>query len=376
MYLFYYRTIIIYIGIWILWVILRANNQFFKNKKPNSLLLFCGIFFFLGLSLYLYLPFIHPNELDSSHSDSLTNIVNDIKSYFNITSSTTPAYSWGNTATFSGWIHHVLRKDYGTLQLFPERETVHLTTFDFLLSNLKVFLQQPEYNINIYGLFILGLLKQVKMIRKRGILEIGTILLISLFVYLFGFFALCNIPVNQNPILKGIFERFFQQANIIVFVFVTQGLSVIELIILSIISFFSHKRIDRIIIQISLLVILVSIVWIHLQASHPEYMQFPNNSPNCSKNVYHYWTEDVLTSLPKNSILLLYGDLETNIIHYYQHRWNIRPDITLLSIIHLSYPWWETGNYKSKYNDIHFPGSVLATGCSPNLDEGGKIFIF
>merc|ERR1711879_241810 len=113
----------------------------------------------------------------------------------------------------------------------------------------------------------------------------------------------------------------------------------------------------------------MSVVCTHIQVSHPEYIHFtPTIEP--SRNVFHTWAENVLDPLPENSIVLLFGDLETNIIHYYQHRWKLRPDVTVISLNHMSYPWWHSGNYKHSYKDVLFPGTTLATKCKPHMDRG------
>lgn len=187
-------------------------------------------------------------------------------------------------------------------------------------------------------------------------------------MYLFGFFSLCNIPL-QEDILRGIFARFFQQANMIVYIFVALGISIFEKLILWIVFVIAKQRIDRIIVQLSLFVIFMSVFCFHVQVSHPEYLHFtPTTEP--TKSVYHIWAENVLHPLPNDSILLLFGDLETNIMHYYQYRWNIRPDVQLISVNHLSYSWWDEGVYKKLYPNCNFPGKNLAISCTKNIDKG------
>jgi hypothetical protein len=60
-----------------------------------------------------------------------------------------------------------------------------------------------------------------------------------------------------------------------------------------------------------------------------------------------------LAVAPKNALVLLNGDLETNIPMYYHYCEGFRKDLTLLSMNHLTYDWFE--DYKALYATVTFP---------------------
>src|SRR5262245_38394379 len=67
--------------------------------------------------------------------------------------------------------------------------------------------------------------------------------------------------------------------------------------------------------------------------------------------------KEILSNAPNNAILLLNGDLETNIAMYYHYCEAWRPDLTLLSMTHMTYEWFHRyiPNY---YNTVVFPGAL------------------
>ena len=83
------HTIVLFVVPLVLWMFLLQRRRF--TQSP-ALLLWHGVLFLLGFSFYLYLP--------------IAAVLNP-----------TPG-SWGDVTTWSGFIHHFLRRDYGTFQLF------------------------------------------------------------------------------------------------------------------------------------------------------------------------------------------------------------------------------------------------------------------
>ena len=49
----------------------------------------------------------------------------------------------------------------------------------------------------------------------------------SFLIYITLFFWLCNLPLDAKPLFRGVFERFFQQPNVIVFIWLGIGCSVL-----------------------------------------------------------------------------------------------------------------------------------------------------
>jgi 4-amino-4-deoxy-L-arabinose transferase-like glycosyltransferase len=83
------HTIILFVVPLVLWMLFLQRRRFIESP---SKLIWHGVVILVGFSFYLYLPIaasLHPT-----------------------------AGSWGDVTTVGGFLHHFLRKDYGTFQLF------------------------------------------------------------------------------------------------------------------------------------------------------------------------------------------------------------------------------------------------------------------
>lgn len=83
------HTIILYIIPLVLWILFVCRKVIYHHP---SALVYLSVSFLVGLSFYLYLP--------------ISAIYNEIPG------------SWGHVTDISGLLHHILRRDYGTFQLF------------------------------------------------------------------------------------------------------------------------------------------------------------------------------------------------------------------------------------------------------------------
>lgn len=218
--------------------------QFHKEKLLNlNIFIKAFCLFLLGLSVYLYLP---------------------------ISASFNPEINWGNPSTFSGFLSHVLREQYGkvTRQVYSFSLTI-----DQIYAYLKIIVK--EFTIPILILAIPGLIKFKK---EKKIFII--ILLIFLFTSL-GFIILNNFEVTVRTL--EIVDVFFIQSFLIFSIFIFYG-------IYTIILKFP---------KIKLCVLILPIL--------PFYFNiFPNNA---SKNYILYdYGKNILNSLEHNSILFTSGD--------------------------------------------------------------------
>ena len=95
--------------------------------KKSKLLVMSSISFIAGFSIYITLPLL------AFHYPHAGNYSNYSKEQFLLSTTShqkaaTPilyvyAGSWGNVTTLSGFIHHLLRRDYGTLRLYSGENT-------------------------------------------------------------------------------------------------------------------------------------------------------------------------------------------------------------------------------------------------------------
>jgi hypothetical protein len=172
-------------------------------QKPK-LLLISALSFVVGLSPYIALPILatlHPH-----------------------------AGSWGDVTSFSGFIHHLLRQDYGTLRLFSGDDTASegmvarsgRWAYDFSFSQLchpmvVCFLvlgvaSQLVHNLRRHSMGS-SAKKKAKRARQMNRRQqnckptngAGRVIAFALFFYLAVFHSLSNLPLS-NPLLFGIHQ--------------------------------------------------------------------------------------------------------------------------------------------------------------------------
>ncbi len=90
-----------------------------------------------------------------------------------------------------------------------------------------------------------------------------------------------------------------------------------------------------------------------------------NQKKNTFISDYGHWAVD---PLPPNTILLTKGDLICNSIIYLQICEGVRPDVKMLSLEHMTYPWF------TRHHDVLFPGVVFpADRYHPSRPDGYSI---
>lgn len=183
----------------VIWVF--CNSSLLAKPK---LLLLSSISFVVGISLYALLPLL---AINYPH-----------------------AGSWGEVTTLSGFLHHLLRRDYGTLQLYSGDDAASegmiartcSWALDFVSHQLgpwSSLLLVPLLGFNS-GVQIFGYtskMSKTKMGKKQKreshkarekndpSSSVWKIILFALVLYLGAFHSLSNLPLS-NPLLYGIHQ--------------------------------------------------------------------------------------------------------------------------------------------------------------------------
>lgn len=202
------HTIILFEFPLILWMCYLQVGKFRKN--PWSLFYHAGLFL-LGFSIYLYLP--------------LAETLNP------------QAGSWGHVSSFSGFVHHFLRKDYGTFQLFSGNRGKK--TDGFMQRNISYVMDlwatQGYYHslcFAICGIVTICIvsskifkretktklskftanqkLKALEPSKPNWVILSAVILILTLVFYFVVFHSLANLPLD-DPLLYGVHQRFWMQ---------------------------------------------------------------------------------------------------------------------------------------------------------------------
>ena len=270
-----------------------------------------GVLVALGMSPYLYLP---------------------LRSLFQVVD------SWGDQRTLSGFLTHFLRQEYGTFQLAASETS----TDPGMLSRLQVYLKQTQSEslhlapvLAVWGL--LGLVRGERRAVKLSVL----VQLYSYVLYVLVFHKLANLDLR--PLFLGVQARFWQQANLFLFIWAACGVHHLTKLF-----FFTDAertepsastaaagaeetkgrsqswllRSGRLLIATVCVTYAAAQVLTHYhRLDHHQSRGFVQSG------------RLILSSFPPNSIVLLNGDLNNNIIKYPQQ--SVQQHAHSLTAIHL-----------------------------------------
>ncbi|OQR88974.1 hypothetical protein THRCLA_09991 [Thraustotheca clavata] len=179
------------------------------------------------------------------------------------------------------------------------------------------------------------------------------LLLLCLLHYVVCFNSLANLPLFL-PLPRAIHSRFWMQPNLVIALFLGIGLSRMH-------SSLNHK-VPAFIAKIGAIVSAVWLVYTQLTMHY--------NISNHSKkgNVISAYGNALLDTLPPNSILLSYTDINWNSVRYLQECEHKRPDVMHLNFQLMPYHWFQRQH--DLYPGVTFP--QLLQGVS--TERGSKGF--
>jgi hypothetical protein len=376
------HTIILFEVPLIFWMLFLLRRQLLSSSVLFGKL---SLAFILGFAGYLYLPL----AVLFNHRHG----------------------SWGYVGSFSGFLHHFLRKDYGTFQLFSgktgrqnenmwERHVAYWKDFTevqsysslfqilvFIGAIVSIFIalrydssykSDEEANINQPSSSSveetefhspvsssgrknkkgskLSASQPIKQLMKAtGTSPISqaecrwtpAVLIFTEMFYLCVFHTLSNLPLSDK-LLYGVHQRFWMQPNILLFIWIGIGIN-------GIILFFTDFVLSKSpsILKNGLKFLLL------LGAVFLSFQQYTKNYElsNQSDAIYfHNYAKAILSPLPANSILLVNYDQQWTSIRYLQICEKYRPDIITLQLSMMSYKWFE--EKRSLYSNILFDNST------------------
>eukprot|EP00808_Paulinella_micropora_P006413 g77452.t1 len=274
--------------------------------------------------------------------------------------------SWGDQRTLAGFLHHFLRREYGTFQLAADSIGNDPGMRARLLIYLKVLLEESLYAppvLAIFGLFWL-LLERPRSWR----VACTATMLASYLLYVAVFHYLANLDLK--PLFLGVQARFWMQANLYVFLWAGLGLEYLSVTVWRL--FVSRLSSSSSSVSTSSTSSSTS-----LPPSDKASWLWPGNLACCGLGVmfaglqlglhygqldhsdmwgFHTQGEVQLRAFPKDSIVLLNGDLNNNVIKYMQQCEGIRPDLRLLSVQLMTWDWF-VPMQSHHYPGVVFPGN-------------------
>lgn len=270
--------------------------------------------------------------------------------------------SWGDVTTLAGFFHHVRRGDYGTFRLFSTHEAhedlwtrLWLYAVDLSTREIPLRLALPVVAIGVFS----TLRKQ----RPRGApsnapksneadgsgsepsVAVGWLLLVTYTFYMIVFHSLANLPLSEG-LTYGVHMRFWQQPNVIVFIWLGVGFDkIVE--VASRVPTSSIGHTVRTVVCSAALLALVGVqitTWYSL----------------CDQSAAFYirdYARALLDPLPPDAILFVNFDLQWTSLRYLQRCEQRRTDVTILNLSMMSFQWFASKH--AHYPMLSFPGTRL-----------------
>ena len=253
------------------------------------------------------------------------------------------AVSWGNASTLDGFLTHVLRREYGTLQLGAHRLDA---TGNFFRGLDAYFSAAPE-NVSYAGI-VLAFIGLAHHLCRKVNASLTMVTLVAFCLYLIVFQALSNLPVTE-PLYLQIQTRFWQQPNLIICIWAGLGFG-------SLAAWVPRwKWRDLTIASIAVAIILAE-VGVNFRAAD----QHLNTSAQD-------FARELLRPVPLNSILWSREDLVTFTARYLQQCEGYRSDIRVIDRETLRIPWAKR-LMNFNHPDVTIPGAVFGRSRAGGYD--------
>ncbi len=250
-----------------------------SKEKIKNIAYIIGLFI-VGVGMYIYVP---------------------------IASSFKPVINWDNVHDFQSFMHLFLRKDYATLP--------HLTggiPYQIRLITMRHYFFElfSAYTYPIFLIIILGFLYLVQTSRKLA-LTFFICLIISgpLFIYM-------AMPLTVSNVQLGVLERFYTVSITVLALLIPYGFVSLKKILIKL----PIRKSLREFILYSIAIIPLILLIVNFPRTNLSSTQIGNN-----------FAKDILSSVPKGSMLRVSGDTTTFNIWYLHYVLGYRKDITLIN---------------------------------------------
>ncbi len=282
-------------AVFVLW---QTSPTFFKDRQALAT---AALFFFFGLTPYLYCPLAAMNA---------------------------PAINWDNPVTLENFWRLITRADYGGFSPFASQSSVAR------ISQLPTFFAGLYQQFTALGL-VLALLGLLNF--KRHKVFQGYLALAFFFSGIF-FVMYANVPIT-NPLLLGVLQRFYIMPAVIVSFWIGLGVE-------NLLGWIERRKWPKVVARtLPAFLILTLLIWEF--GANVEEANFRKNT------IAEDFGRQVLLSLPPDALFFVSGDVASMAVDYLQMVEGERPDAMILDQAKLTYPWY----YEQSL--ARFPGVVL-----------------
>jgi hypothetical protein len=250
--------------------------------------------------------------------------------------------SWGEADTASGFLTHVLRREYGTFQLAPTGVAgpgaSWAGTFEAWLQDLLEQVGAPGCALAVLGLLWCAW-GSVWGTPPRSF-RVGALALAPVTLSVAVLAALGNLPVD-DALHRGIVARFWQQPDLFVCLWCGFGLTAIASL--------DSTRLRRLEVPVAVTIDLTLLAF-----------RFHAMDSSRSTVVRDYGAE-ILRAAPRSALILSRGDLITNTLRYLQLADAERPDVRVVDLELLGLPWMRS-QVLLRYPDVVLPEGRYVPG--------------
>lgn len=280
-------------------LLVLANGPAMRTPRKIGMFGMCGL---VGLLPYAYIP---------------------------LASRRVPLMSWGNQTTLSGFLDHLLRREYGTFRLGVQEQAPNLT------ERLAAYVSGSFADLLwIVPLLALAGLVLIGHRRDKALLWCW---LGAFFFFLITFNALANGSL-QPGVSRFVEGRFWQQPHLLLCVFAALGLAAVA------------QRLGTVGIKA------LPVVAVSLAIAQPV-VNFRQQDKSGAVEIHQFLT-DILDSVPPQTLLLETGDYIYHGLRYLQIVEGYRTDVRVLDQMVLAYGWHQRLTQKY-FPDVVFPGSRM-----------------
>ncbi len=256
--------------------------------------------------------------------------------YLPIAAAARPPIVWGDQTTPSGFLTHLMRREYGTFRLASESSAVSQPQ---LGRRLLIFVSRFASTTFWLGPLLL-LSSLVALARRRPTRLLGGLWLLALAFYLVVFSALANVHLDI-PLHITIQERFWQQAVVVGSALMGVGLSELAGRLMGTWERWLGTALAA---GFTLLLVLT-----HFSAMNLRH-----------RTVIRNHAVAILEGLPRNTVLFTSSDETTGGVRYMQLVEGLRPDVRVIPTGLVTKEWFRP------FAAAHLPGVTLPPGTDPS----------
>lgn len=246
-----------------------------------------------------------------------------------------PLLAWGNTSTLKGVFDHILRVDYGSLNL----GSLEVTEAPRLGPRLVILWSRFGLSTFWVGPVLVG---AALVSLRRPDRRFAALWLCAVVFYVLVFDSLANLRLG-DLLHVTVEDRFTQQTVVALSALMGIGLAAAT----------GRVRVLSWLVGLGLPIALVV-------ANHSAMDQRGNV-------FFEHYGEAILTSMPRDAILLITSDEAVGSVNYLQLVRGVRPDVRVIPTGHLQQPWLQSLEQAYSAVPVGLADQVLPKGALPDL---------